>query len=238
MRWRRDKLWEAAGCGRAAQHDEEKSVAPAQGGPKQRAISWHTAGLTAASCGGLSGSAGALQAAVGLCRARAFPLGQEVLGHSMAQGRWISGLQGTLQVFLSRHPTLLCPHEHPVLPTPSAPPPQSSASQMHSDSHTSSAPTPWPLPQHPGPSINCSSPDPQGHRGSHSLFPGSLLQRAMQRAFWMSLTAALELFEALHVRRPTAGCTVWGHSSPSCSRQSNKQHQAGSPVLPPSLEGG
>lgn len=123
MRWRRDKLWEAAGCGRAAQHDEEKSVAPAQGGPKQRAISWHTAGLTAASCGGLSGSAGALQAAVGLCRARAFPLGQEVLGHSMAQGRWISGLQGTLQVFLSRHPTLLCPHEHPVLPTPSAPPP-------------------------------------------------------------------------------------------------------------------
>lgn len=110
----------------------KKRVALAQGGHKQRAISWHMAGLTAASCGGLSGSARALQAAVGLCRTRAFPLRQS-WGHSMAQGRRTSVFQGTLQVFLSCHPTLPCPYEHPALPTPSAP--------LHNPQHPKCTPT-------------------------------------------------------------------------------------------------
>lgn len=226
----------SSGCGRAAQHNEEKSSSGtgwtqaesnllAYGWPHCSQLRWPQR-----QCPSSAGSCGTVQD-------QSLPLAP-VLGAQHGTGQVDFCVPGHPASFPLSPPHLALPIRAPCPSHSQCPPAQSSAPQMHSNSHKSSAPTARPLPQHPGPGINCPSPDPQAHRGFHSLFSGSLLQGARQRAFWMPLTAALELFEALNVPKPMAGCTVWGHSSPSYSRQSNKQHQAASPVPPSSLESG
>jgi len=114
-RWGRDKPWEAAACGRAVQCDEERRVAPSREQSGIRLGSLQPAVVASAAvlelCRQLWGCAGPEPS----------PWASKSCGHSVAQSRWASGLLGTPQVFLSCHPTLLCPYEHPAIPSPSAP---------------------------------------------------------------------------------------------------------------------
>lgn len=145
----------------------------------------------------------------------------------MAQGRGTSGLQGTLQGLLSCHLQLALPLQAPCPPQSQCPPAQSSAPQMHSD-----------IIQALPPLHGLFSTQVQGSTApaltKDTGAPAAcfLLRGVMHRPFQAALTAALELFGL----KPTAGCRVWRHSSPFCSRHSNQLHQAPSPVLTWSLE--